>query len=51
MAWIAKQAGGTATDGSRSVLEISPEKMDQRIPFYVGTKSVVENLVRVLNKS
>ena len=50
MAWIAEQAGGAATDGSRSVLDISPEKMDQRIPFFVGTKSVVESLVRVLNK-
>ncbi|MHA1902369.1 MAG: class 1 fructose-bisphosphatase [Candidatus Thorarchaeota archaeon] len=50
MAWIAEQAGGTATDGSRNVLDISPDKMDQRTPFYVGTMSVVESLIRSFSK-
>ena len=42
LAFIAEQAGGKATDGKNRVLEIKPETLHQRVPFYVGSKNMVE---------
>lgn len=43
MALLAEQAGGKASDGNHRILDIIPEKLHQRIPFFVGTKSMVED--------
>lgn len=43
MAFLAEQAGGKATDGVNRILDIVPEKLHQRAPFFVGTKSMVED--------
>ncbi len=42
LAFVAEQAGGLATNGTRRILEIKPEKLHQRTPFYVGSKKMVE---------
>ncbi len=42
LAFIAEQAGGKATDGKNRVLEIKPKTLHQRVPFYVGSKKMVE---------
>ncbi len=42
LAFIAEQAGGKATDGKRRILEIKPESLHERTPFYVGSKAMVE---------
>ena len=43
LAFIAEQAGGSATDGhGRRILEIQPEGLHQRTPFFVGSKYMVE---------
>ncbi|WP_420385674.1 class 1 fructose-bisphosphatase [Roseivirga sp.] len=42
LAMIAEQAGGKATDGQRRILDIEPESLHQRVPFYVGSKKMVE---------
>jgi len=43
LAFIAEQAGGAATDGhGRRILEIQPEELHQRTPFFVGSKYMVE---------
>ena len=42
LAFIAEQAGGAATDGcGRRILDIEPEGLHQRTPFFVGSKNMV----------
>lgn len=42
MAFIAVQAGGTASDGKHNILEITPVSLHQRSPFYAGSKNMVK---------
>lgn len=42
MAMIAEQAGGKASDGFRRILEIQPTELHQRVPFFCGSKNMVE---------
>jgi fructose-1,6-bisphosphatase I len=42
LAFIAEQAGGMASDGFRRILDIQPENLHQRTPFFVGSKNMVE---------
>jgi fructose-1,6-bisphosphatase I len=42
MAFIVEQAGGMATDGKRRILDIQPERLHQRVPVFLGSKSEVE---------
>ena len=46
LAYIAEQAGGAATDGTRRILEIAPEQLHHRTPFYIGGADEVELLRR-----
>jgi len=42
LAFIIEQAGGMATDGKDRVLDIQPETLHQRVPYFVGSKEMVE---------
>ena len=42
LAFLVEQAGGKASDGRRRILEIEPQSLHQRTPFYVGSKDMVE---------
>ena len=42
LAFIAEQAGGSATNGSVRILDIQPERLHQRTPFFVGSKNMVK---------
>lgn len=42
LAMITEQAGGLCTDGNRRIMEIQPEELHQRVPLFVGAKSMVE---------
>jgi fructose-1,6-bisphosphatase I len=42
LALIAEQAGGKASDGQLRILELQPDKLHQRVPFFVGSKQMVE---------
>lgn len=42
LAMVAEQAGGSATDGKQRILDIQPSSLHQRVPFYVGSKKMVE---------
>ncbi|HLU80867.1 MAG TPA: class 1 fructose-bisphosphatase [Flavobacteriaceae bacterium] len=42
MAFIVEQAGGKASDGSQRILDIQPETLHQRTPFFCGSKKMVE---------
>jgi fructose-1,6-bisphosphatase I len=45
LALIAKQAGGAASNGQQAILAIQPEAIHQRVPLYIGSTSMVQNLL------
>lgn len=51
LAFIIEQAGGFATDGARRIMEIQPDTLHQRVPFYIGSKKMVEKLEEFLRIS
>jgi fructose-1,6-bisphosphatase I len=48
LAFIAEQAGGLATTGRERILNIEPKKLHQRVPFFVGSKNMVEKAMSLL---
>lgn len=48
LAFIAEQAGGLATTGRERVMSIQPESLHQRIPYFVGSKKMVEQAMSFL---
>jgi fructose-1,6-bisphosphatase I len=44
IAFIAEQAGGKASDGSKRVMEIQPTHLHQRVPFFAGSVDMVEKI-------
>ncbi len=43
LAFIAEQAGGYASDGIGSVLDLQPHHLHQRTPLFIGSRSLVDN--------
>lgn len=50
MAFIAEQAGGKASDGFQRILEIQPDDIHQRSPFFAGPTYMVEKIEEFMNK-
>jgi fructose-1,6-bisphosphatase I len=48
MAMIVEQAGGRASDGRCSLLDIEPESLHQRTPMYMGSAEFVDLAERML---
>jgi fructose-1,6-bisphosphatase I len=44
LAFIAEQAGGAATDGYGSILDVEPTELHQRTPLYLGSKDEVNQV-------
>ena len=42
LAFIAEQAGGLASTGRERILSIKPERLHQRVPFFIGSKAMIE---------
>ena len=42
MAFIAEQAGGSATDGFNRIMEIQPKELHERVSFFCGNSEMVE---------
>ncbi len=42
LAFLITQAGGYASTGTQDVLTITPEKLHQRVPLYIGNRLLVE---------
>ncbi len=42
MALIAERAGGSASNGFKRILDIEPTELHQRVPFFCGSKEMVE---------
>jgi fructose-1,6-bisphosphatase I len=50
MAFIAEQAGGKASDGYQRILDIEPTELHQRVPFFCGSKTMVEKAEEFMAK-
>ena len=42
MAFLAEQANGKASDGFNPIMDIKPKELHQRVPFFCGSKKMVE---------
>ena len=51
MAFLIEQAGGLASDGQRRILDILPTELHQRVPFFVGSTKMVEDVEMHLKQS
>jgi fructose-1,6-bisphosphatase I len=43
-AFIVERAGGMATNGTQRILELQPEKLHERTPLFIGSKTMMEEL-------
>jgi len=50
VSFIAEQAGGGSSHGKGSILDIKPESIHQRVPAYIGNRSLIERLEEFLNE-
>ncbi len=46
MAWLVEQAGGAATNGRQRILDITPDKLHQRVAVVLGSRNEVERVTR-----
>lgn len=44
MAFLIEQAGGKASDGANRIMDIKPNELHQRVPFFVGSTNMVEKV-------
>jgi len=51
IAFIAEQAGGRASDGHARILDIKPDSLHQRIPFYTGSHRMVDRLEEIIQET
>ncbi len=45
MAFLVEQAGGKGVDGARDLRDISPEKLHQKVPVFVGSAADIDELM------
>lgn len=50
LAMVAEAAGGYASDGQRSILEIVPEDLHMRVPLYIGSRGDVLWIEKMLSE-
>jgi len=50
MAFLAEQAGGKASDGKNRILDLVPQSLHERSPFFVGNDHMVEDTERFLRE-
>jgi fructose-1,6-bisphosphatase I len=48
LAFLAEQAGGYASDGTGSILDIQPTGLQQRVPLFIGNRFLVEKVEECL---
>jgi fructose-1,6-bisphosphatase I len=48
LAFIAEQAGGIASTGRKRIMDLKPSRLHERVPFYIGSKQMVEKAMSLL---
>ena len=51
MAFLAEQAGGKASDGFKRIMDIKPNELHERAPFFCGSKNMVEKAEEFMQKA
>jgi len=51
ISFICEQAGGLAIDGESNILDIHPETLHQRIPFYCGSEKMINQFQTFIKNS
>lgn len=51
LAFIIEQAGGSASDGNRPILDVVPGHLHQRTPLFIGSKKDVATIVAKMKRS
>jgi len=51
ISFICEQAGGIAIDGEENILDIQPEALHQRVPFYCGSEKMINQLQTFIKNS
>jgi len=51
MAYLAEQAGGSASNGHGRILDIQPTTLHQRVPFFCGSKNMVAKAEAFMQKA
>lgn len=51
IAFLIEQAGGKATDGVQPILDIKPEKLHQRSPFFAGSPKMVDKIEQFIREN
>jgi fructose-1,6-bisphosphatase I len=51
IAFLAEQSGGLATDGFQRIMDIKPTELHQRVPFFAGSKMMVEKAMSFMAKA
>ncbi len=51
LAMIAEQAGGLATTGYERIMEVEPTELHQRVPYIVGSKKMVQQVLDLIQKA
>ncbi|WP_026913914.1 class 1 fructose-bisphosphatase [Christiangramia portivictoriae] len=50
-AYLTEQAGGKASDGFQRIMDIKPTELHQRVPFFCGSKKMVEKAEEFMRKA
>ena len=48
MSYVIEKAGGTSSNGKKSILALTPTEVDERTPVYVGNKDLIGRLEGIL---
>jgi Fructose-1,6-bisphosphatase len=51
MAFLAEQANGKASDGFNRIMDIQPKELHERVPFFCGSKKMVEEAEEFMAKA
>ncbi len=51
MAFLIEQAGGLASDGENRIMDLEPQELHQRVPFFVGSKNMVKKVEQFLDQN
>jgi fructose-1,6-bisphosphatase I len=49
LAFLAEQAEGKATDGNQRIMDIVPTQLHQRVPYFVGSAHMIDQLMAMKN--
>lgn len=49
MSFLQEQADGKASDGTRAILDVVPEQLHQRVPVYIGSSGMVDEVLSYIS--